>query len=268
MPGAAVPSPAPVATSAPIQIETPGPTPMETPGPTPKETPGPSPKETPAPTFMETPGPTPMGTPAPTPMVTPGPTAIATLAPIFETPSPIPIETPAPIFETPSPISVETFTPSPTSVIAPPTSVDDWTCSNGIRGVEGYGHCCPVGCGTCGGRNCRKRAKEAGLDAADCCVQRIDESGVYCSDSGTAPCIIDLEEPQSSPCSNGVMGIEGYGHCCALECGRCGGRLCRHRAENAGLEAADCCVQRINESGVYCDESWTAPCIINSGELS
>lgn len=67
-------------------------------------------------------------------------------------------------------------------------------------------------------------------------------------------------------CSNGISGVERDGYCCPLMCGACGGSGCSQRARVAGLTSDDCCVTRINESGVYCDESGTAPCIIGEGE--
>ena len=51
-----------------------------------------------------------------------------------------------------------------------------------------------------------------------------------------------------------------------LGCGICGGVGCRQRALAAGLEGEDCCVMRIRESGVECEDSGTAPCIITPGK--
>ena len=42
----------------------------------------------------------------------------------------------------------------------------------------------------------------------------------------------------------------------------CGGAGCGIRAREAGLTADDCCVGRIMDSDVFCDDSGTAPCII------
>ena len=67
-------------------------------------------------------------------------------------------------------------------------------------------------------------------------------------------------------CSNGVVGVEADGACCVAECGTCGGAGCRSRAEAVGLTSEDCCVQRISDAGVYCDDTETSPCIVNSGE--
>ena len=68
-------------------------------------------------------------------------------------------------------------------------------------------------------------------------------------------------------CSNGITGVEASGMCCALGCGTCGGPGCGKRGAADGLTAADCCVSRIRRSGVFCDVSGTAPCIIDSREL-
>ena len=66
-------------------------------------------------------------------------------------------------------------------------------------------------------------------------------------------------------CSNGLDGVETSGVCCVAECGTCGGSGCGSRAQAAGLTAADCCVGRITDENVYCDDSEVAPCIIGSG---
>lgn len=46
--------------------------------------------------------------------------------------------------------------------------------------------CCPTAvCGdVCGGTSCED------VDHENCCSGGIEESGIYCDDSGTAPCII------------------------------------------------------------------------------
>ena len=62
------------------------------------------------------------------------------------------------------------------------------TCSNGVVGVERDEICCVAGCEMCGGAGCKERAELLGLTAEDCCTQRINEPGIYCEDSETAPC--------------------------------------------------------------------------------
>ena len=68
-------------------------------------------------------------------------------------------------------------------------------------------------------------------------------------------------------CSNGIAGVEASGMCCTLGCGTCGGPGCGSRGAADGLTAEDCCAWRIRDSGVFCDVSGTAPCIIDSCEL-
>ena len=67
-------------------------------------------------------------------------------------------------------------------------------------------------------------------------------------------------------CGNGLAGVKTFGVCCVAECGTCGGSGCGSRTQAAGLTADDCCVGRIRDADVYCDESEAAPCIIGSGE--
>ena len=47
--------------------------------------------------------------------------------------------------------------------------------------------CCSVSCGQCGKPGCS--SLDAGGDS--CCTANVLDSGVLCSDSGAAPCIID-----------------------------------------------------------------------------
>ena len=65
------------------------------------------------------------------------------------------------------------------------------TCSNGFPGIETRGVCCASGCPQCGGSGCGSQAQRVGLSASDCCVGRITSAGELCSDTETAPCIID-----------------------------------------------------------------------------
>ena len=64
--------------------------------------------------------------------------------------------------------------------------------------------------------------------------------------------------------SDGIAGVDKSDVCCVAECGTCGGSGCGSRGQD--LTADDCCVGRIRDANVYCDDSGTAPCIINSGE--
>ena len=84
----------------------------------------------------------------------------------------------------------------------------------------------------------------------------------------TQDVVADFRAPASpEECSNGISGVEASGMCCTLGCGTCGGRGCGRRGAADGLTAADCCTSRIRRSGVFCDDTLTAPCIIDSREL-
>ncbi|CAN0202574.1 unnamed protein product, partial [Ascophyllum nodosum] len=61
------------------------------------------------------------------------------------------------------------------------------TCRNELPGVQSGDVCCSAECGTCGGTGCSGRP--GGRD--ECCVGTISSSGVLCSESGAAPCIVD-----------------------------------------------------------------------------
>lgn len=68
-------------------------------------------------------------------------------------------------------------------------STADGTCVDGTPGVDGNNIvCCASGCSPCAGSGCSMNSLPLGGD--DCCGTQIKESGVYCDDSGTAPCII------------------------------------------------------------------------------
>lgn len=177
------------------------------------------------------------------------------------------LSTAPPQAPTPAPPTPAPGTPMPTT---PTPMTDSTTCSTGIAGVERDGYCCSLGCGICGGYGCSKRAREAGLMSKDCCISRISNSGVYCGDSGAAPCIIDdvpapTPVPALSSCSNGIAGVERDGYCCSPGCGTCGGTGCSKRARQAGLLPDDCCISRISDSEVYCNDTGMAPCIIGGG---
>lgn len=63
-------------------------------------------------------------------------------------------------------------------------------------------------------------------------------------------------------CSNGIVGIQSKNSCCALECGQCGSDGC---STVNGLGAEMCCETVIAESGELCEDSGSAPCIIDAG---
>lgn len=64
-------------------------------------------------------------------------------------------------------------------------------------------------------------------------------------------------------CSNGIPGIQSKNSCCALACGQCGGAGC---SRAGGLTSADCCEGGVQASGVLCEVSGAAPCIIDAGK--
>lgn len=71
-------------------------------------------------------------------------------------------------------------------------STDSSTCSDGTVGLESSDGlvCCTAGCGSCGGLGC-STLYLPDYNASDCCVINIENSGVMCEDSGTAPCILE-----------------------------------------------------------------------------
>lgn len=64
-------------------------------------------------------------------------------------------------------------------------------------------------------------------------------------------------------CSNGIPGIESASgdYCCPATCRACDG-------DNCYLDGLFCCGDDIEESGVLCDDSEEAPCIIDIGKLN
>ena len=68
-------------------------------------------------------------------------------------------------------------------------------CLDGVDGIEHKGIvCCPLECGECAGEGCSLRP--GGSSA--CCGGAIKSSGVMCSDSEEAPCIISLDGKQTT----------------------------------------------------------------------
>lgn len=68
-------------------------------------------------------------------------------------------------------------------------------------------------------------------------------------------------------CSNGLEGVQSTSNdvCCVDGCGVCGGVGCTP-ANTSALTAGDCCASEIVESGVFCDVSGAAPCIVTTGK--
>ncbi|CAN0254059.1 unnamed protein product [Pylaiella littoralis] len=91
---------------------------------------------------------------------------------------------------------------------------------------------------------------------------------MYCDDTNEAPCIIG-SDPDKQTCSDGTEGIDGNGVvCCPIGCGQCGGPGCTTSGAAAGLGSGDCCGGPIKSSGVYCDDTNEAPCIIGNAPES
>lgn len=63
---------------------------------------------------------------------------------------------------------------------------------------------------------------------------------------------------EAGVCSNGINGVESDSgdYCCPTSCGVCDGADCAADGEG-------CCGDVIEKSGVMCDDSETAPCIID-----
>eukprot|EP00752_Nemacystus_decipiens_P010756 g9573.t1 len=66
-------------------------------------------------------------------------------------------------------------------------------------------------------------------------------------------------------CSNGLEGIQSTSAdvCCVEGCTLCGGVGCTP-PNGSALTSADCCTSEIILSGVFCDESLAAPCIVTT----
>ena len=59
-------------------------------------------------------------------------------------------------------------------------------CNNGLPGYEAANVCCALECGQCGGVGCSQLP-----GGKECCTSDVLATGMLCSESGTAPCIID-----------------------------------------------------------------------------
>ena len=160
------------------------------------------------------------------------------------------------------------------------------TCTNGLAGYGSSNNaadfCCPLECGACGGVDCGSFGKEYGLIGADCCQSEIFHSQVFCNESDSAPCIVEsyIEDPElydtvvevveeeTQTCSNGLPGYSSVNNaaefCCPLGCGYCGGIGCGSSGEEFGLIGLDCCQSGIFSTQVFCSESDSSPCIIES----
>ncbi|CAM9224565.1 unnamed protein product [Choristocarpus tenellus] len=122
--------------------------------------------------------------------------------------------------------------------------------------------CCVGACGTCGGAGCGLIPGTNG--PSDCCVTEIWDSGVMCSETVGAPCILSAPESVSNSTCPGtdVAGLRDPVEdvCCPAECGECGGEGC---GRIPGTTANECCASNIMMARVLCSESGEAPCIID-----
>ncbi|CAM9730951.1 unnamed protein product [Ectocarpus fasciculatus] len=139
-----------------------------------------------------TPAPVDAPTPAPVDAPTPAPVDAPPPAPVDPpTPAPADPPTPAPVYAPPTPSEMPVTAPTDEVVV----------CSTGIRGIESSDGavCCPVGSTQCGGEGC----SIVGLPdyGPESCCQSIGLStGVSCSVSEEAPCVLDEKpEPTAAP---------------------------------------------------------------------
>eukprot|EP00903_Cladosiphon_okamuranus_P006680 g6520.t1 len=149
--------------------------------------------------------------------------------------------------------------PAPTPVTPTPAPVPPVgggnTCSNGLPGYEASDVCCPLSCGRCGGSGCSKLGD-------GCCTSKVKDSGDKCSETKSAPCIIDtdtVDPGDGQTCPGGIPGINTKDIvCCPLSCGTCAGKGCSGRP--GGKNA--CCGGGILSTQGYCSDTNQAPCII------
>eukprot|EP00752_Nemacystus_decipiens_P003257 g3014.t1 len=134
----------------------------------------------------------------------------------------------------------------------------------GVRSSGGTGKvCCVEECGQCGGDGCAEFGKDLGLTQNECCTTAIEESGVMCSDTMEAPCVIEVNIGECGEDFAGVRSSGGTGKvCCVEECGQCGGDGCAEFRKDLGLTQNECCTTAIEESGVMCSDTMEAPCVI------
>lgn len=150
----------------------------------------------------------------------------------------------------------------------------DPMCSNGIVGIQSKNSCCAAGCGQCGGSGC---STIPGFTADDCCESAVQMNGKLCEVTAAAPCIIDAAStpppvaappvvvgPPEGTCEGGIPGIQSKLSCCVLACGQCGGSGC---STAGGLTSAECCESGVASSGVLCEVSGAAPCVVDAAGI-
>lgn len=97
------------------------------------------------------------------------------------------------------------------------TTTPGQTCSNSLAGYEASGVCCPTSCGQCGGVGC------SGLGDG-CCTGNVKTSGVKCSESKAAPCVIDTDTVDGDGGKSGfVRWRKGGVFCLVSRCRIAGG---------------------------------------------
>ena len=138
-------------------------------------------------------------------------------------------------------------------------------CSSGFPGFDSADGqiCCPVGCGDCGGSDCATMGSNSGLDQTSCCGSEVLNNTDLCSTLLEAPCINGISE--NPKCSNSLDGFDNAvsSVCCPVGCGTgCGGTDCQLLGVEAGLDETSCCTRDIILSGILCEVSGVAPCII------
>ncbi|CAM9821581.1 unnamed protein product [Pylaiella littoralis] len=71
--------------------------------------------------------------------------------------------------------------------------------------------------------------------------------------------------PAGALCSNGLEGVasSSLDVCCTEGCTTCGGSGCNPGNNTLGLTSADCCTEEIRNTGIYCNVTEAAPCIIS-----
>lgn len=105
--------------------------------------------------------------------------------------------------------------------------------------------CCPISCGSCGGKGCGARP---GGDSA-CCGSNILAKNSAC---GTPPCVI---KPDQGVCKSGLLNGD-KSVCCSSKCGAlCGKKGC----SAAGGGEKGCCATAIQASGRLCSNNAALP---------
>lgn len=85
----------------------------------------------------------------------------------------------------------------------------------GVRSSGGKGKvCCVKECGICGGDGCSTIGASLGLGADECCTKEIRAGKKLCSDTETAPCIIEASE--FLPSVDAAFNLSRLWRCCCF----------------------------------------------------